>query len=148
MSIFEFDLKTLIFFIFEIKNSDNRDVYMDTDKNFYKLVEDELWIKRWICPHVPVHLNDSVKRFKNIKEENENVEKENVLDGTRKKKRKVENGDSEKEKEKKPKKKIHRKEYVMCLSHAKSMSHLMVNWRFPLNGSVLKTKLSYKVVFC
>ena len=69
-----------------------------------------------------------MKRFKNIKEENENVEKENVLDGTRKKKRKVENEDVEKEKEKKPKKeKIQRKEYVMCLSHAKSMSHLMVN---------------------
>ena len=68
-----------------------------------------------------------MKRFKNIKEENENVEKENVLDGTRKKKRKVENGDSEKEKEKKPKKKIHRKEYVMCLSHAKLVPHLTVN---------------------
>ena len=39
MSIFEFDLKTLVFFIFifEIKNSDNGDVYKDKDKIFINL---------------------------------------------------------------------------------------------------------------
>ena len=62
-----------------------------------------------------------------MEEENGDVEKENVQDGTQKKKRKAENGDVQKEKEKKPKKKIQTKEYVMCLSHAKSMPHLTIN---------------------
>ena len=86
---------------------------------------------------------------KKKKEENRDVEKNNVWDGALKKKRKEENGDVEKEKKKKPKKeKIQRKEYVMCLLHAKSMSHLMVNWWFATSGILLKTKISYKVVFC
>ena len=35
---------------------------------------------------------------------------------------------------------------VTYLSYTKSTFHMTVNWRFPLSSSLLKTKISYKIV--